>query len=80
MLRAPAPRVAYAIAFFCLSFTLIAVMKPSALFDAKGQPKPFGVRASQSDTTNTLMPLGVVVIVIAILSLYVFAMIDMLSS
>jgi hypothetical protein len=87
MMRAPAPRVAYAIAFFGLSFALLIVTKPLALFDASGKPIPFGVRAApeaQADVTDaahtTLIPLGVVVVVIAIASLYVFAMIDLLSN
>lgn len=71
----PPARVVYSAIFFALTMALIVVAKPDAIFDrATGRPRPFG-----SEPGSTVFSLGVVSVVAAILSLYVFAMIDLLS-
>jgi hypothetical protein len=55
---------------------LIAVAKPSALFDREtGRARAFG-----SEPGATVFSLGVVTVIAALLSLYIFAMIDLLST
>ena len=83
MLRVPAPRVAYAIAFFALSLALLVLVRPSFAFTPDGKIKPFGVRRPAADDGGgadpTLLPLGVAVVVLAVLSLYLFAMLDLVG-
>ena len=71
---APPARVVYSCLFFVLSMALIAVARPRAIFDTDGRPKPFGVGEGR-----TVFPLGVVVVVVAVLSLFAFALIDLFS-
>ena len=72
----PPARVVYSILFFALTMALIAVAKPAAIFDPDtGKPRPFG----SSEPGATMFSLGVVSVIAAVLSLYVFAMIDLLS-
>jgi Na+/H+ antiporter NhaD/arsenite permease-like protein len=75
-MKVPPARVIYSCLFFVLTMTLVAVAKPSALFDpVTGQPRGFGTGGER-----TVFPLGVVAVVAAVLSLYTFAMIDLLSA
>jgi hypothetical protein len=54
---------------------LIFVAKPSLMFDSHtGQFKNFGI----GETQKTLFSFGVLVVVVALLSFYVFAMIDLI--
>lgn len=70
----PPARVIYSCLFFVLVMALIAVARPRNVFDAStGRPKPFGVGEGR-----TVFPLGVLVVVVAVLSLYAFAMIDLI--
>jgi hypothetical protein len=64
-------RVVYSCLFFVLTVALIIVARPAALFGADGRPLPLG-----SGPGRTMFPLGVVIAVVAILTLYLFAMID----
>lgn len=66
-------RVVYSTLFFVLLMTLIFVSRPSALFDPDGSVRPFGV-----GPTCTVFPLGVITVVAATLSMYTFALIDMI--
>jgi hypothetical protein len=69
----PPARVIYSCLFFALTMLLIAVARPRALFDpSSGRPLPYGPGPGR-----TMFPLGVVTVVAALLSLYVFAMIDL---
>jgi hypothetical protein len=75
-MKVPPARVIYSCLFFVLTMTLVAVAKPSALFDpVTGQPRGFGTGGER-----TVFPLGVVAVVAAVLSLYTFAMIDLFST
>ena len=69
----PPARVAYSIIFFVLAMSLLFVMKPKAIFDKESDaPRAFG-----TDPERTLFTLGVWTVVLAVLSFYVFALIDM---
>jgi hypothetical protein len=68
----PPARVVYSCLFFVLTMALIAVARPSSVFDASGRPRPFGVGEGR-----TVFPLGVVVVIVSVLSLYAFALIDL---
>ena len=71
----PPPRVIYSSLFFVLTMVLIAVARPRALFRPDGRPLPLG-----SGAGHTVFPLGVVTVATAVLTLFVFAMIDMVYS
>ncbi len=65
------PRVIYSLLFYLLLITLIMTAKPSVVFAPDGAIKPFGVARDM-----TMCPLGVVTVLCAILSSYVFTLID----
>jgi hypothetical protein len=67
------PRVIYSILFYILSIILIIISKPSLVYDKNGDVKPFGVGPDK-----TIFPLGVCVVAFAILSYYVFCVIDLI--
>lgn len=74
-----AQRVVYSILFYVLALCLIIVAKPSFIFDTTSKeackkPKPFGVGEGKS-----LYSLGVVTVALAVVSFYIFALIDMIS-
>ena len=66
-------RVIYSVLFFVLLMILVVLSKPSLVFDTNGAPKPFGIGEDK-----TMFSLGVLSIVIAILSFYVFCLIDLI--
>jgi hypothetical protein len=76
VLRQP-PRVFYSCAFFILIMTLVIVTKPAGLFLPDGRIRPFGVDQHQH---HTILSIGVVVIIAAVLSMFLFGWIDMASS
>lgn len=65
-------RVIYSVLFYILFSLLIIVSKPSVMFDQNGSLKPFGVGNDKS-----IFPLGVFVVVAAIVSYYIFCIIDL---
>lgn len=67
-----APHVMYSTAFFVLAMALIVVARPPQVFDSAGRPRPFGV-----GPTQTMLSLGVITVVLAILSLFFFAILDL---
>jgi hypothetical protein len=72
-------RAIYSCAFFMLSFVLIVVAKPPAVFDSSGRLRPFGIGAdSATGIEKTLTSLGVVTAVLAIACFYLWTMMDML--
>ena len=71
----PAPRVAYAAAFFALLMALIVLARPALVFRPDGTPRPFGVAAAGAEGA-TVYSLGVVTVVAAVLSLFLFTVID----
>ncbi len=71
-----AQRVVYSLLFYVLALCLIIVAKPSFMFDSTSkEPKPFGVGEGKS-----LYSLGVVTVTLAIVSFYIFALIDMITA
>lgn len=77
----PPSRIVYATLFFLLCFALLMIFKPKYVFDGNNNPRPFGTRKGAAAGTGdgpepTLLPLGVVVVILAILSLYLFTVID----
>lgn len=68
-------RIIYSVLFYVLLITLIAISKPSLMFDTKGNIKPFGV---SNDGEKTMFSFGVFSIVLAIASFYIFCLIDLI--
>jgi len=66
-------RVVYSLLFFGLLMMLIYVAKPSQLFSSEGYVKPYGVGEGK-----TVISLGVLTVVSAICSFYVFALLDVI--
>ena len=71
-------RLVYSCSFFMLAFVLIAVSKPKVAFDDNGHIRPFGT--GNDTNNNTLMPLGVITAVLAIVCFYMFSVMDMILS
>jgi len=65
-------RVLYSVLFYVLFIVLIIVSKPPFVFDSKGQLKDFGIGANK-----TMFSLGVFTVVLAMVSFYIFAVIDL---
>jgi hypothetical protein len=66
-------RTIYSGVFYLLVVALIFVAKPPLMFDRDGEFKNFGIGSQK-----TLFSFGVLVVTIAMLSFYVFAMIDLI--
>lgn len=66
-------RIVYATLFYVLLVILIVLAKPSIIFDKDGSIKPFGVGEDK-----TMFSLGVFSIVLAIVSYYIFCLVDMI--
>lgn len=68
-------RVLYSALFFILIIVLLMVSRPAMMFEANGSIKQFGIGEHK-----TIVSLGVSVVLLAIISFYVFAVIDLLFS
>lgn len=66
-------RIVYALLFYILLIILVIVSKPSVMFERDGSIRPFGVGEDK-----TMFSLGVFSIVFAILSFYIFCLVDMI--
>jgi hypothetical protein len=66
-------RIVYATLFYVLLVILIVLAKPSIIFEKDGSIKPFGVGEDK-----TMFSLGVFSIVLAIVSYYIFCLVDMI--
>ena len=73
----PPARVIYSTLFFVLTMLLIIVARPKGLFEPSGRAKEFGTGGGGDQQGRTVFPIGVVVVLVAVLSLYTFAMIDL---
>jgi hypothetical protein len=62
----------YSIFFYVLILLLLFVAKPPIVFDKDGYFKDFGI----GGTNNTLFSFGVFTVALAVLSFYIFAIID----
>ena len=71
-MRLVAPRVVYSTLFYTASMLLIIVSKPVLMFDAEGEPRAFGLGSDK-----TLFSLGATTVALAVMSFYVFALIDL---
>ena len=67
-------RVIYSIMFYVLVVILIFIAKPSLMFDRQQQFKNFGIGGSE----KTLFSFGVLVSIVALVSFYLFAVIDLM--
>lgn len=66
-------RILYAILFYVLLIVLLVMAKPSIMFDADGSIRPFGVGEEK-----TMFSVGVFSVVLALVSYYVFCLVDMI--
>ena len=64
-------RVVYSLLFYLLAVVLLMVARPSFLFAADGEIKPYGVGEGK-----TVFSIGVLVVVLAIATFYTFAVLD----
>lgn len=70
-------RVVYAVLFYVLLSILIILIKPSFIFNEEGNLKHFG---TGQDDNKTIFSFGVFVLLLAIMSFYIFCMIDLIFS
>lgn len=78
-------RIFYSITLYILVMTLIFIKKPTIIFTANGdirtfglskEPDKYGVNVNSSE--NTIYSLGIITAIIAIVSFYLFCVIDMI--
>lgn len=67
-------RTVYATLFYILSIVLVMLAKPQLVFDQEGNVKQFGV----GGTNKTIISLGVINGVLALVSFYIFTIIDVI--
>lgn len=68
-------RVVYSVAFYVLLMILLFLSKPSVMFDPNGNLRPFGVGYDK-----TMFSFGVFTVVVAVVSFYIFCIIDLVFS
>lgn len=66
-------RIVYSIVFYVLVMTLIVVSRPSVVFEKDGSLRPYGVGMDK-----TMFSFGVFAVVMAVLSFYMFCVIDLI--
>jgi hypothetical protein len=66
-------RIIYAVMFYILLIMLVVVSKPAIIFETNGSIKRFGLGEDR-----TMFSMGVFSIVLAIISYYIFCMVDMI--
>ena len=71
-------RVIYSLLFYLLAILLIIVAKPSTVFLNDGKIKAFGVGSDADGQPKTVFSLGVFVLVLAVVSFYIFSVIDVI--
>lgn len=65
-------RVIYSVVFYILVMVLLVVSKPSVIFEKDGSIRQFGVGMDK-----TMFSLGVFCVVLAVMSFYIFCVIDL---
>lgn len=65
-------RIIYSVLFYVLLMLLIVISRTSLMFDEKGALRPFGVGYDK-----TMFSFGVFSVVLAVLSFYLFCIIDL---
>lgn len=73
-------RVVYSLLFYVMAISLIVIAKPEMMFTRDGDVKSFGVGESKDGSPKTVFSFGVFIMVLAIVSFYVFAVIDVVFS
>tara|TARA_Y100000591_G_C21456711_1_gene508730 strand:- start:112 stop:342 length:231 start_codon:yes stop_codon:yes gene_type:complete len=68
-------RIFYAIFLYVLLMTLIFLKKPALLFNKDGEIKQFGLNKEKD---NTIYSIGVLSVILAIISFYIFCIIDVI--
>tara|TARA_Y100000389_G_scaffold196586_1_gene229747 strand:- start:512 stop:736 length:225 start_codon:yes stop_codon:yes gene_type:complete len=68
-------RIIYSVLFVSLSMFLVFLIKPELIFDQNEEIKAFGLKKQE-----TLFSLGVFTTLVAILSFYFFAIVDLIFS
>jgi hypothetical protein len=68
-------RIVYSILLYSLLIIVIFINKPSFMFDNRGKIKCFGLAKSEGETVYSM---GVFVVVMAIISFYIFCMVDLI--
>jgi len=71
-------RVIYSLLFYTLAILLIIVAKPTIMFSREGEIRRFGVGRVDDGNPQTVFSFGVFVVVLAIISFYIFALIDVI--
>jgi hypothetical protein len=66
-------RIMYSAMFFTLAMLIVLISRPIPVFDEHGAPQRFGLGPHK-----TPFALGVVTVLIAVISFYVFMLIDIL--
>lgn len=66
-------RVIYSLIFYVLSIILVTVVRPACMFRSNGSMIYFGVGGE-----HTVFPFGVFALVLAIISFYIFTVIDLI--
>lgn len=66
-------RVVYSLLFYVLAVGLLVVARPTFLFTADGNIKPYGVGDGK-----TVFSLGVLVVSLALVTFYTFAVLDVI--
>lgn len=65
-------RIVYSVLFYVMTMTLLVISKPKSIFDRDGSMRAFGVGEDK-----TLFSMGVYTVVLAVMSFYVFCVIDL---
>ena len=73
-------RVIYSLMFYVMAISLIVIAKPDLMFAPDGEIKAFGVGVNKDGSVKTVFSFGVFVVVLAIVSFYIFAIIDIVFS
>lgn len=66
-------RIVYAVLFYVLLIMLIILAKPTMMFESDGSIKQFGVGEDK-----TMFSVGVFSVILALVSYYIFCLVDMI--
>lgn len=66
-------RIVHSILFYVLFMILLFIAKPSVMFEKNGEIKQFGIGYDK-----TMFSFGVFTVVVAVLSFYIFCVIDII--
>jgi hypothetical protein len=69
-------RVIYTLVFYLMAIALVVVAKPGLMFTNDGDVRLFGVGPGREESPRTVFSFGVFVLVLAIVSFYMFSVID----